>query len=102
MAWRPVLAVIGVFGAIGFAGLLFGMKDPVRALHGEHSASAMKSIAALLNPTLLSAALVTVLSYAGSFTAYTYIAPMLTQLDRRRCGECGHFHARIRCICCYR
>ena len=48
MAWRPVLAVIGVFGAIGFAGLLFGMKDPVRALHGEHSASAMKSIAPML------------------------------------------------------
>ncbi|ENM1020163.1 TPA: MFS transporter [Klebsiella variicola] len=91
MAWRPVLAVIGVFGAIGFAGLLFGMKDPVRALHGEHSASAMKSIAALLNPTLLSAALVTVLSYAGSFTAYTYIAPMLTQLTGVAAASVGIF-----------
>lgn len=80
MAWRPVMAVIGVFGAVGIAGLLFGMKDPVRSVQGDHSASAAKNIAALLNPALLSAALVTVLSYGGSFTAYTYIAPVLTQL----------------------
>lgn len=35
---------------------------------------------AIFHPTLLVAALVTVLGYAGSFTAYTYIAPLLTDV----------------------
>lgn len=91
MAWRPVMAAIGVFGAIGMAGLLFGMKDPVRSVHGEHGTSATKNIAALFNPALLSAALVTVLSYGGSFTAYTYIAPMLTQLTGVSAASVGIF-----------
>lgn len=33
-----------------------------------------------MNPVLLSGALVTALAYGGSFTAYTYIAPVLTSL----------------------
>ena len=80
MAWRPVLAMIGIFGATGLVGLLLGMKDPLRTSQNNQAASVTKHILALLNPALLSAALVTVLSYGGSFTAYTYIAPILTQL----------------------
>lgn len=80
VAWRFVLAIIGIFGAFGIAGLLLGMKDPLRSIQGGQQVSVVKSIMALLHPALLSAALVTVLSYAGSFTAYTYIAPMLMQL----------------------
>lgn len=68
------------FGAFGFLGLLFGMKDPVRSVPGEHSDSAMQNIGMLFNRKLLAGALVTVLAYAGSFTDYTFIAPILTQV----------------------
>ena len=56
------------------------MKDPVRSVPGEHSDSAMQNIGMLFNRKLLAGALVTVLAYAGSFTAYTFIAPILTQV----------------------
>lgn len=79
-SWRPVLGAIAAFGAFGFLGLLFGMKDPVRSVPGEHSDSAMQNIGMLFNRKLLAGALVTVLAYAGSFTAYTFIAPILTQV----------------------
>lgn len=80
VSWRPVLGAIAAFGAFGFLGLLFGMKDPVRSVPGEHSDSAMQNIGMLFNRKLLAGALVTVLAYAGSFTAYTFIAPILTQV----------------------
>ncbi|HHK9150298.1 TPA: MFS transporter [Escherichia coli] len=80
VSWRPVLGAIATFGAFGFLGLLFGMKDPVRSVPGEHSDSAMQNIGMLFNRKLLAGALVTVLAYAGSFTAYTFIAPILTQV----------------------
>ncbi len=80
VSWRPVLGAIAAFGALGFLGLLFGMKDPVRSVPGEHSGSAMQNISMLFNRKLLAGALVTVLAYAGSFTAYTFIAPILMQV----------------------
>ncbi|MCZ0305475.1 MFS transporter [Escherichia coli] len=80
VSWRPALGAIAAFGAFGFLGLLFGMKDPVRSVPGEHSDSAMQNIGMLFNRKLLAGALVTVLAYAGSFTAYTFIAPILTQV----------------------
>ncbi|ORM70307.1 MFS transporter [Pantoea rwandensis] len=80
VSWRPVLGAIAAFGALGFLGLLFGMKDPVRSVPGEHGGSAMQNISMLFNRKLLAGALVTVLAYAGSFTAYTFIAPILTQV----------------------
>ncbi|MGQ7112293.1 hypothetical protein ACUOFC_32085, partial [Escherichia sp. TWPC-MK] len=57
--WRPVLGAIAAFGAFGFLGLLFGMKDPVRSVPGEHSDSAMQNIGMLFNRKLLAGALVT-------------------------------------------
>ncbi|HBS7338845.1 TPA: MFS transporter [Klebsiella pneumoniae] len=80
VSWRPVLGAIAAFGALGFLGLLFGMTDPVRSVPGEHSGSAMQNISMLFNRKLLAGALVTVLAYAGSFTAYTFIAPILMQV----------------------
>ena len=80
VSWRPVLGAIAAFGSFGFLGLLFGMKDPVRSVPGEHSDSAMQNIGMLFNRKLLAGALVTVLAYAGSFTDYTFIAPILTQV----------------------
>ncbi|WP_424701830.1 MFS transporter [Escherichia coli] len=80
VSWRSVLGAIAAFGAFGFLGLLFGMKDPVRSVPGEHSDSAMQNIGMLFNRKLLAGALVTVLAYADSFTDYTFIAPILTQV----------------------
>ncbi|KAB8148113.1 MFS transporter [Raoultella ornithinolytica] len=80
VSWRPVLGAIAAFGALGFLGLLFGMTDPVRSVPGEHRGSAMQNISMLFNRKLLAGALVTVLAYAGSFTAYTFIAPILMQV----------------------
>ncbi|MGU7774297.1 MFS transporter [Burkholderia sp. MR1-5-21] len=79
MSWRPVLAAIGAFGAIGFVGLLLGMRDPMRS-EQDTGPSALTALKTLFHGKLLMGALVTVFGYAGSFTAYTYIAPMLTQV----------------------
>ncbi|KAA1014551.1 MFS transporter [Paraburkholderia panacisoli] len=78
IAWRPVLGAIAAFGALGFVGLLLGMRDPVRTTDHESSASAVQALKSLFNLKLLAGALVTVFAYAGSFSAYTYIAPVLT------------------------
>ncbi len=72
-----MLGLIAVFDVIGFFGLWFGMQD---ALKSAHRFSVKQNIMLLFSPALLGAALVTVFSYAGSFTAYTYIAPLLTRL----------------------
>ncbi|MBM3070332.1 MFS transporter [Lelliottia sp. RWM.1] len=88
MNWRPMMALIGVFGLLGVIGLIPGMKDP---LPGNTSVTVKGSLSALLNPVLLGAALVTVLSYAGSFTAYTYIAPLLTSLTGLSVASVGIF-----------
>lgn len=89
MSWRLVLAAIAVFGAIGFFGLLFGMRDPLPT--ATNSGSAVDSLKALFNRKLLAGALVTVLGYAGSFVAYTYIAPVLTDVTGTTATTVGVF-----------
>lgn len=82
ISWRPVMGAIAVFGALGFLGLLLGMKEPVRVTTHEGNDSVGQALKAIFHPTLLLAALVTVLGYAGSFTAYTFIAPFLTDVTQ--------------------
>ena len=82
ISWRPVLGAIAAFGALGFFGLLLGMKEPPPPQGHEHAGSVGQALRAMFHPALLSAALVTVLGYAGSFTAYTYIAPLLTDVTQ--------------------
>ncbi|HFE9905196.1 TPA: MFS transporter [Acinetobacter baumannii] len=79
--WRLVLGFIALFGAIGFIGLLIGMKDP---LHVDKKVvfSPKQEILTIFNSKLLSGALVTVFAYAGSFAAYTYIASMLIDVTK--------------------
>ncbi|MDR2264442.1 MAG: MFS transporter [Enterobacter asburiae] len=80
ISWRPALGIIALAGAIGFFGLLFGMKNPLSAPLNQHRESALENLSQLLNRKLLAGAFVTVLAYAGSFTAYTFIAPILTEV----------------------
>ena len=79
--WRLVLGFIALFGAVGFVGLLVGMKDP---LHADQNTTfnAKQEILTIFNPKLISGALVTVFAYAGSFAAYTYIASMLIDVTK--------------------
>ena len=76
IAWRPVMGAIGVAGAMGIVDLAAGIRDP---LAPEHKRTAASPLYALFHLSLLSAALVTVLAYAGSFTVYIYLTPLLLQ-----------------------
>ena len=91
ISWRPVLGAIGAFGALGFLGLLLGMKEPTEAQGREGAGDVGQAFKAIFNPVLLFAALVAVLGYAGSFTAYTYIAPLLTQVTQVSSHTVGVF-----------
>lgn len=77
LSWHLALGLIAVFGVLGLSGLAIGM----RAAHAAPEADCISTgaqLRAMLHPVLLVAALVTVLGYAGSFTVFTYIAPLLT------------------------
>lgn len=89
--WRPVLGAIAVFGALGLLGLLLGMKEPAKAQGQMGDESVGQALKAILHPALLAAALVTVLGYAGSFTAYTYIAPLLAEVTQVSVATVGVF-----------
>jgi predicted MFS family arabinose efflux permease len=87
----PVLGAIAAFGAVGLAGLFFGMKEPPKTLQHEGSNSVGQALKAMFHPVLLFATLVTVLGYAGSFTAFTYIAPLLTDVTGVSAATVGVF-----------
>lgn len=91
ISWRPVLGAIAAFGAVGFLGLLIGMKEPSGAGQRDGSESVSQALRSIFSPVLITAALVTVLGYAGSFTAYTYIAPLLTDVTRVSGSTVGVF-----------
>lgn len=91
ISWRPVLGAVAAFGALGFLGLLLGMKEPPKPQGHERADSVGQALKAIFHPALLVAALVTVLGYAGSFTAYTYIAPLLTDVTHVSGATVGIF-----------
>lgn len=89
-SWRVALGVVAVFGAIGLAGLAAGMRTAApTATSGP--ASVRSAFVALRHPVLLGAALVTVLGYAGAFTVFTYIAPLLTGVTGLDAGAVSLF-----------
>jgi len=71
---------IAAFGMLGFFGLLFGMREAAKDGGDASAGAALHGLRAILNPKLLGGTLVTVMAYAGSFAAYTYIAPLLVQV----------------------
>jgi DHA1 family inner membrane transport protein len=80
VSWRPIFLAIAAFGGVGFFGLLFGMRAAAEEPRHGSAGGALQALRALAHPKLLAGALVTVLAYAGSFTLYTYIAPVLVQV----------------------
>ena len=87
ISWRLVLATIAACGGVGCAGCC-GHESAAR--YGRRAARVGgRALKTLLHPALLAATAVTVLAYAGSFSAYTYVAPLLldtTGVDVRAVG----------------
>ncbi|WP_411704753.1 MFS transporter [Edaphovirga cremea] len=75
LSWQVIFMAVAACGTIGFVGLLILMPTD----HNDTSAqaNAMDGLKAIFNPRLLAGAGITVLAYAGSFTLYTYISPIL-------------------------
>ncbi|ALL63125.1 Arabinose efflux permease [Paraburkholderia caribensis MBA4] len=74
--WRNtfiVVTVIGVLAALAIIMLVPKLKRP-------ESHNFAKELRTLTQPSTLRALLITVLGFGGTFTAFTYIAPMLTQV----------------------
>lgn len=89
--WRLVLGAIAVFGAIGFIGLMLGMREPAQHADEANATSVSSALKAMFHPVLLFAASVTVLGYAGAFAALTYIAPLLTSITGIDTSTVGAF-----------
>lgn len=91
ISWRPVLGGIAIFGAIGAIGLTLGMQDPLVTAQPETPRTITAKLSPLFDRRLLMATLVTVLAYAGSFTAYTFITPLLTDITHVSSGTVSLF-----------
>lgn len=83
ISWRMSFLSVTVCGLVGLLGIVLLMPkvDQGGTIDTQH---VFKSVLQIFNPTLLLGALITVLGYAGAFTLYTYIAPllaMITQVD---------------------
>lgn len=77
LGWRATFFGVGVMSLVAVAGLMFGLHNGV----GDHLkvASLQERVAVAKNPQILLALLVTFLWATGAYTAYTFIAPYLTQ-----------------------
>lgn len=76
MGWRSsflAIAALGVVAALAVARLV--PKVPT-----EGAVRLRQEFGALVQPAMLRALLITVLGFGGTFTAFTYIAPMLTSV----------------------
>ncbi|MFC0709758.1 MFS transporter [Azorhizophilus paspali] len=80
LSWQVIFMAVAASGAIGFLGLLALM--PTDKNDAATQANAMDGLKAMFNPRLLAGAGITVLAYAGSFSLYTYISPLLLQVTK--------------------
>ncbi|MEC5343141.1 MFS transporter [Brenneria populi] len=78
LRWQVIFLAVAACGAGGFLGLLVMM--PRDRNDASAQARAMDGLKALCNSSLLAAAGITVLAYAGSFALYTYISPILLRV----------------------
>jgi predicted MFS family arabinose efflux permease len=69
--------VTTAFGVLGFLSVLFFVPAHI---HYDRPKHLLKQYTILLQPKMLMAYAITVLSFGGPFVAYTYIAPILRQI----------------------
>ncbi|MFG1173712.1 MFS transporter [Erwiniaceae bacterium CAU 1747] len=79
ISWRLSFVTVAVCGLIGLTGLIILMPKSHSEEKEEHL-SAFNSLKHIVNPSLMIAALVTVMGYTGAFTLYTYISPLLLDI----------------------
>lgn len=77
LGWRAGFWFLAIVGAISTAGLMISLPRDLRL---TRVASIADRVGTLLQPSVLVLVCVTVLSYAGVFAVYTFIAPALKQL----------------------
>ncbi|GAA0631195.1 MFS transporter [Kutzneria viridogrisea] len=74
--WRSTFWAVTLLGVIGLVGVAL-LVPPQPA---EHNAGVRAELAVLRRPQVLLALLMTALGFAGVFAAFTYIAPMMTEV----------------------
>lgn len=80
LSWQAIFLSVTASGAIGFLGLLILM--PAMSEEQANRGKAIEGLKAMFNPHLLAGAGITVFAYAGSFSLYTYISPLLLQITQ--------------------
>ena len=76
--WRATFWAVALIGALAFAVIAaFVPKAPAA---DDSAVSVRDELAAMLRPQVLRGLAMTVLGFAGVFTVFTYIQPLLTQL----------------------
>lgn len=74
--WRSTFHAVAVIGVIG----VLTLATLIPAVARERGQNFARELRSLLQPGTLRALLITVLGFGGTFTAFTYIAPMLTEV----------------------
>lgn len=74
--WRTTFYAVTAVGVIG----MLAVASLIPATKRESGQNFAKELRCLLQPGTLRALAITVLGFGGTFTAFTYIAPMLTEL----------------------
>lgn len=76
LGWRSTFWAVSMIGVVAMAAIA-ALVPPSR---DDHRANFMQELRTLGRPQVLLGFLMTVLGFGGVFTAFTYIAPLLTQL----------------------
>ncbi|HSX10899.1 MAG TPA: MFS transporter [Chlamydiales bacterium] len=75
-SWRVTFYVTTLLGTLGFLSVLFFVPNQIHYIRPKHL---FRQFSILLQPKMLMAYAMTVLSFGGPFVAYTYIAATLRQ-----------------------
>lgn len=84
--WQSTFLAVSLLGVLAFIGSLLLVP---RKLPRPAPASLASQFAVLAKPRLLLVYAMTALGYGGSFTAFTYLAPMLQQVSGLRASAVG-------------
>ncbi len=76
-SWRVAFYCTTLCGALGFLSILFFVPSQIPYVRPNHL---LKQFSILLQPKMLMAYAMTVISFGGPFVAYTYIAAILRQV----------------------